>query len=118
MPNESNSARTPHDKATLRVQVTATDRQIDRLAYELCGLTEEEIRMVEEGWRGEDRSEFVLASAARGRLLRRQLHVRAAPADDEVHHVRPGVFLGLTVGLPQRLPGALEQRAEKGSCVI
>ncbi len=39
------SAKTPHDKA----QIDATDRQIDRLVYELYGLTEEEIRIVEEG---------------------------------------------------------------------
>jgi hypothetical protein len=29
--------------------IAATDRQIDRLAYDLYGLTEEEIRIVEEG---------------------------------------------------------------------
>jgi hypothetical protein len=29
-------------------QIDATDRQIDRLVYELYGLTEEEIRIVEE----------------------------------------------------------------------
>lgn len=29
-------------------QIAATDQQIDRLVYELCGLTEEEIRIVEE----------------------------------------------------------------------
>lgn len=30
-------------------QITATDRQIDRLVYELYGLTEEEIAVVEGG---------------------------------------------------------------------
>jgi hypothetical protein len=30
-------------------QIDATDRQIDRLAYDLYGLAEEEIRIVEEG---------------------------------------------------------------------
>ncbi len=30
-------------------QISATDRQIDRLAYELYGLMEEEIRIVEGG---------------------------------------------------------------------
>lgn len=33
----------------LQGQVAATDRQIDRLVYDLYGLTEEEIRIVEEG---------------------------------------------------------------------
>jgi len=31
----------------LRRQIEATDKQIDRLVYELYGLTEEEIRIVE-----------------------------------------------------------------------
>jgi hypothetical protein len=31
------------------IAVTRTDRQIDRLVYELYGLTEEEIRIVDEG---------------------------------------------------------------------
>jgi hypothetical protein len=30
-------------------QITATDRQIDRLVYELYGLTDEEIAIVEGG---------------------------------------------------------------------
>jgi hypothetical protein len=42
------TARTPHDKTSLQMQITATDRQIDQLVYELYGLTEEEIRIVEE----------------------------------------------------------------------
>lgn len=40
-------ARTPHEKTALRRQIEATDRQIDALVYELYGLTEEEIRIVE-----------------------------------------------------------------------
>ena len=40
-------AKTPHDKTTLQRQIDATDRQIDRLVYELYGLTEEEIKIVE-----------------------------------------------------------------------
>jgi len=32
-------------------KIAATDRQIDRLVYELYGLTEEEIRIVEEAVR-------------------------------------------------------------------
>jgi hypothetical protein len=42
------AAKTPHDKSGLQQQIAATDRQIDRLVYELYGLTEEEIRIVEE----------------------------------------------------------------------
>ncbi|MFZ2184490.1 MAG: TaqI-like C-terminal specificity domain-containing protein [Methanothrix sp.] len=40
-------ARTPHDEIALQRQIEATDRQIDALVYELYGLTEEEIRIVE-----------------------------------------------------------------------
>ncbi len=42
-------AHTPHDQTRLQRQIEATDRQIDALVYELYGLTEEEIRIVEEG---------------------------------------------------------------------
>ncbi len=41
------AARLPDDKERLQRQIQATDRQIDRLVYELYGLTEEEIRIVE-----------------------------------------------------------------------
>jgi adenine-specific DNA methylase len=40
-------ACTPHDEIALQRQIDATDRQIDALVYELYGLTEEEIRIVE-----------------------------------------------------------------------
>jgi hypothetical protein len=40
-------ARTPHEKTGLQRQIEATDCQIDALVYELYGLTEEEIRIVE-----------------------------------------------------------------------
>ena len=43
------AAKTPDEQARLQRQIDATDRQIDRLVYELYGLTEEEIRIVEEG---------------------------------------------------------------------
>ena len=36
------------EKDQLRRQIEATDRQIDQLVYELYGLTDEEIRIVEE----------------------------------------------------------------------
>ena len=42
----------PEYKET-QVYIEATDRQIDALVYELCGLTEEEITIIErEGERG------------------------------------------------------------------
>ena len=41
--------RTPHEQTTLQRQIEATDRQIDALVYELYGLTEEEITIVEGG---------------------------------------------------------------------
>ena len=43
-----NEAKTGHEKTALQRQIDATDRQIDQLVYELYGLTEEEIRIVEE----------------------------------------------------------------------
>lgn len=45
---QSASARTAHEKTALRRQSEATDRQIDRLVYELYGLTDDEIRIVEQ----------------------------------------------------------------------
>jgi hypothetical protein len=41
------SAQTPHDQESLKRQIDATDRQIDKLVYELYGLTDEEIKIVE-----------------------------------------------------------------------
>jgi len=41
--------KTPDEKTRLQHQIDATDKQIDQLVYELYGLTEEEIRIVEEG---------------------------------------------------------------------
>jgi type I restriction-modification system DNA methylase subunit len=41
------AAKTPHEQASLRGQIDATDRQIDAIVYELYGLTEEEIAIVE-----------------------------------------------------------------------
>ena len=40
-------AKTDHDKTTLQRQIDATDRQIDRLVYELYELTDAEINIVE-----------------------------------------------------------------------
>jgi hypothetical protein len=41
------TSKTSHDRAVLQRHIDTTDRQIDRLVYELYGLTEEEIRIVE-----------------------------------------------------------------------
>ena len=40
-------ARTPQEQTALERQIAANDTQIDRLVYELYGLTEDEIRIVE-----------------------------------------------------------------------
>ncbi|WP_348530882.1 hypothetical protein [Methanothrix sp.] len=40
-------ARTSHERDVIQRQIDATDIEIDRLVYELYGLTEEEIRIVE-----------------------------------------------------------------------
>ena len=41
------AATIPADKQLYQWQIEATDRQIDALVYELYGLTEEEIEVVE-----------------------------------------------------------------------
>jgi hypothetical protein len=41
------AARTPADRELYARQIEATDREIDNLVYELYGLTEEEIAIVE-----------------------------------------------------------------------
>ncbi len=41
-------ARTAQDKTAIQRQIDATDRQIDKLVYELYNLTDDEIRIVEE----------------------------------------------------------------------
>jgi len=41
------AARTDHEQTNLKRQIDATDRRIDRLVYDLYGLTEEEIRIIE-----------------------------------------------------------------------
>jgi type I restriction-modification system DNA methylase subunit len=43
------AARLPQDKEMIQRQIQATDAQIDRLVYELYGLTEDEIKIVEGG---------------------------------------------------------------------
>jgi len=41
------SAKTPQEKESVQRQIESTDGAIDRLVYELYGLTEEEIGIVE-----------------------------------------------------------------------
>jgi hypothetical protein len=43
-----NGTMHPDDKTRLQRQIDVTDQQIDRLVYDLYGLTEEEIKIVEE----------------------------------------------------------------------
>ena len=40
--------KTTHDKEMIQRQIDSTDKQIDRLVYELYGLSDEEIKIVEE----------------------------------------------------------------------
>lgn len=42
------NAKTPQEKKNLERQIAALDKQIDQLVYELYGLTEDEIKIVEE----------------------------------------------------------------------
>jgi hypothetical protein len=41
------AAKTPQEKTALERQIAATDAEIDKLVYELYGLTEDEIKIVE-----------------------------------------------------------------------
>ncbi|MEI9479397.1 MAG: TaqI-like C-terminal specificity domain-containing protein, partial [Deltaproteobacteria bacterium] len=45
--NRLSIARTPQEKSTLERQIVGTDAELDRVVYELYGLTDEEIRIVE-----------------------------------------------------------------------
>ncbi len=92
---EAAATRTEHEKNLLRRQIEATDRQIDRLVYELYGLTEEEIAIVEEtacttgqtptsmpGCRPRDRPDAARSNAAPRAAVRRSGRAggRTAPA--------------------------------------
>jgi hypothetical protein len=44
---QSAATKTPDDKTRLQRQIDTTDHQIDQLVYELYGLTEKEIQIVE-----------------------------------------------------------------------
>ena len=41
------AAQTAHDREMIQRQIDATDKQIDALVYQLYGLTDEEIKIVE-----------------------------------------------------------------------
>ena len=41
-------AKTPHEQESIQRQIAAMDKQIDQFVYVLYGLTEEEIRIVED----------------------------------------------------------------------
>ena len=41
------AARAPQDRTALERQIAATDTEIDRLVYQLYGLTDDEIKIVE-----------------------------------------------------------------------
>jgi type I restriction-modification system DNA methylase subunit len=43
------AAKTPDEKTRLQRQIDATDQQIDHLVYELYGLTDKEIQIIEQG---------------------------------------------------------------------
>jgi len=45
---QSAAAKTNHEKTAIQRQINSTDKQIDQLVYDLYGLTEEEIGIVEE----------------------------------------------------------------------
>jgi hypothetical protein len=45
---KSAAAKTAHERTVFERQIAATDRQIDLLVYELYGLTDEEIGVVEQ----------------------------------------------------------------------
>ena len=46
---EPPKAKTPHEQESLQRQIASTDKAIDALVYELYGLSEDEIRIVEGG---------------------------------------------------------------------
>lgn len=45
---QSSTVRAGYERTAIQRQIEATDRQIDRLVYKLYGLTEDEIKIVEE----------------------------------------------------------------------
>ena len=45
--HKSPTARTPGDKERVKREIESTDKAIDRLVYELYGLSEDEVKVVE-----------------------------------------------------------------------
>lgn len=85
------AAKTPADKDRLQRQIDATDQEIDRLVYELYGLTEDEIAIVE--------SASVASSA--------KLKENDGHETETESAVRPGASRGAsaTVAQPAQYPG-------------
>jgi len=50
------TTKTNHEKSLIQRQIDVTDKQIDQLVYELYGLTDEEIKIVEEANGDDQRS--------------------------------------------------------------
>jgi len=48
MPKEAR-AKVPAEKTRIQRQINTTDKQIDKLTYDLYDLTKEEIKIVEQG---------------------------------------------------------------------
>lgn len=71
------TATAESEKAVLQNAVTATDQQIDQLVYDLYGLTEDEIKLVEGGQRN-----------APGARRSRRLNVRR-PVSTGIHQGLP-----------------------------
>lgn len=46
--NQRNEALTSIEKSDLQEQIDETDREIDRLVYQLYGLSDDEIKLIEE----------------------------------------------------------------------
>ena len=46
---QQGAAKSDGDRELYQRQIDATDREIDRLVYELYGLTKDEIKVVQEG---------------------------------------------------------------------
>jgi hypothetical protein len=51
--NAQSPGNTPHEQAARSRQIAATDHEIDPLVYELYGLTDDEIRIVQEATAGD-----------------------------------------------------------------
>lgn len=56
------SIETPHEQTALDRQISATDTQIDCLVYDLYGLMEDEIKLVEGAWQVRPLSNSTAAS--------------------------------------------------------